>query len=95
MISSDKITSAALPPKTKARGAISRPGSAFQPVVERDDVQRVEVLALVFVDALDLDVEHPVGVEVDAGLVGDVVGQPSLVSRLTARHRCWNDGSSA
>ena len=34
--------------------------------VEMDDVQRVEQLALVLVDALDLDVEERVGIDRDA-----------------------------
>ena len=54
----------------------------LEPVVERDDVQRIEVLTLVFVYALDLNVEHPIRVEIDAGPGFDVVGQPGLVLPL-------------
>ena len=41
-------------------------GVGLQPVVARDDVQQVEQLPLVLVDALDLHVEQRVHVEVDA-----------------------------
>ncbi len=48
-----------------------------------DDIQRVHLLALVFVQALDLDVEHRVGVQADAVLVpGEQVGGGALVGRL-------------
>ncbi len=42
---------------------MSRFGFARSPVVEHDDPQRVEHLALVFMDALDLAVEDAVGVD--------------------------------
>ena len=54
----------------------------LEPVVESDDVQRVEMLALVFVDAFDLNVEHPLRVEQDAGVIGDVIGEPGFVATL-------------
>ena len=47
----------------------------LQPVVQRDDVQHVEVLALVLVDPLDLNVEQPVGVQFDAGGGVDVLAR--------------------
>ena len=46
------------------------------------DVQQVEELPLVFVDALDLHVEDAVRIEDDAGLALDVIGQTHLVAAL-------------
>ena len=40
------------------RGGASQRRIALQAVIERDDVQHVQVLPLVFVEALDLDVEQ-------------------------------------
>ena len=40
------------------------------------------MLALVLVDPLHLNVEHPVRIQPDAGLGQDVVGQPGLVNAL-------------
>ena len=54
----------------------------LEPVIEGDDVQGVEVLALVLVNALNLDVEQPVRVQGDARRFHDVVRQPSLVPAL-------------
>ena len=45
-----------------ARRHVER-GSASKAIVERDDVQDVQVLALVLVDALHLDVEQRVGID--------------------------------
>ena len=47
--------------------------------VGRDDLQDVEQLALVFVDALDLDVEHRVGVDGEAELAADKGGERDLL----------------
>jgi hypothetical protein len=47
----------------KVRGGMSRLG-LLEALVEGDDVQHVQVLALVLVDALGLDVEQ--GLRVDA-----------------------------
>ncbi len=47
----------------KTRGWMSSAGILQQPVVERDDVEQVQVLALVFVQALDLHVEERVGAD--------------------------------
>ena len=47
-----------------------------------DDVQGVEVLALVLVQALDLHVEDAVGVDLGPADAGDVVGQADLVVPL-------------
>ena len=65
-----------------ARGGIVEARVLLEPVVQRDDVQHVEVLALVLVDPLDLNVEQPVGVQLDAGRRADVVGEPRLVGTL-------------
>jgi hypothetical protein len=58
-----------LPAKITLRGAqsSSAPRPCQDGVVARDDVQHVEQLALVFVDALDLHVEQAVGSTNDAG----------------------------
>ena len=45
-----------------ARGLLAL-GIELEPAVEGDGVQHVQVLALVLVDALDLHVEHRLGVE--------------------------------
>ncbi len=47
--------------------------AALDAVVEMDDVQGVEELALVFVDALHLHVEEGVGVEAHAAVAQDDV----------------------
>ena len=65
----------------RARGDLER-GILLESVVEGDDVQHVEVLALVLVNALDLHVEHPVGIQCDSGVGRDVVRQPCLVLSL-------------
>ena len=65
-----------------ARGAIASAGSLLQTLVQRDDVQQAQVLALVFVETLDLDVEQPAGIELDAGVRPDVVGQTALVRQF-------------
>jgi hypothetical protein len=76
---------AALPANTTTRGTMSMgvPGLRVQDaVVARHHVQHVEQLALVFVDALDLHVEHRVGVERRSHVLLDPVGQPQLVLAL-------------
>ena len=45
-------------------------------------MQHIEQLALVLVHALDLHVEQAVGVDDDAGLLGNAFGQAPLVLRL-------------
>ena len=45
----------------------------LQTKVEADDVQHVEVLAFVFVDALDLNVEKRVGVQADAAAEKEMI----------------------
>ena len=53
-------------------------GILAQPVVEHDDVQRVQELPLVFVDALDLRVEDRVGIDHLSGRRLEPVGEPRL-----------------
>ena len=74
---------AALPAKKNVRGANSRPGIRAQAVIEHHDVQRVEQLALVFVDALDLAVENGVGIDHLAGRGLEPVREAGLGFRLT------------
>src|SRR5262249_590077 len=57
-------------------------GVGLQPVIERDDVQNVQVLPLVFVNPLDLHVEHGVGVDSNAGAAVGDAGQLELVGTL-------------
>ena len=57
-------------------------GVLLEPVVQSDDVQSVEVLALVLVDPLDLDVEHPGVVQFDTGGGVHELGEPPLVGPL-------------
>ena len=51
-------------------------------VIERDGLNQVEQLALIFVDALDLDVEQRVGVQPYAGQVPQMGGEGHLVGAL-------------
>ena len=51
-------------------------------VVEVDDVEDIEQLALVLVDALDLDVEEGIDIEADAAFFFDEIGQALLVGAL-------------
>jgi superfamily II DNA helicase RecQ len=55
---------------------------AAQPVVQRNDVQHVQQLALVLVEAFHLDVEQAHGVELDAGSQPDQGRQRDLVALL-------------
>ena len=57
-------------------------GVLLEVVVLRDDVQRVELLSLVLVQALYLNVEDRVGVEHNAVLVLDILGKVLLVLEL-------------
>ena len=52
-----RYAGAALPAKKNVRGTNSHIRVLAQPVVENDDVQRVQQLPLVFVDALHVAVE--------------------------------------
>jgi hypothetical protein len=44
----------------KVRGTMSMLGFCLNPVVQGDDVEHVQVLPLVLVDALHLNIEHGV-----------------------------------
>ena len=61
-----------------ARGPLGRI-PVLDAVVEVDDVQQVEQLALVFVDTLDLDIEEGGRVEVHVAIPGHQAGQMFLV----------------
>ena len=50
--------------------------------MKRDDVQHVEQLALVLVDALDLHVEQRIGAHLDAEVGADLGGEALLVVLL-------------
>ncbi len=56
------------------------------------DVQHVEQLALVFVDALDLHVEQAVGADLDAGAVLDVCSEACLVGTLDCHEFITENG---
>jgi hypothetical protein len=64
-------------------------------VVERHGLDDVEQLALVFVDALDLDVEHRGGIDRTPMRLLDEIGEAVLVGALDAAKRSWKSGSSA
>lgn len=67
----------------------------LQEVVQVQDVQDVQGLALVQVDALDLDVEDRVRPHVRIVAVADVAGQDFLAVLLTRVSCSWKAGSSA
>ena len=71
-----------MPPKITVRGATPAPEVRFEPVVQRDDVQHVQVLPLVLVQPLHLDVEERLRVHDDTGALLDERGQSSLVLGL-------------
>ena len=58
-----------------------------EPVVEHHDVDREHELALVLVEALHLDVEDGVWVQLDAEVLLRPVGELALVAALDLRHR--------
>ena len=60
-------------------------GVLEQAAVEPKDVEQVEVLALVFVEALDLHIEHGGGVNLNAALIKDALGEFFFV-RVFNRH---------
>ena len=63
---------------------MSSPGFCKQAAVEREDVQQVEVLALVFVQPLDLHVEERGGIHLDAAVPLDDAREIDLVGVLDA-----------
>ena len=66
----------------KTRGVITRPGSCKQAAIKGQDVQEIEVLAFVFVEALDLHVEKSGGIDLDPAVPLDNAGQIDLVGLL-------------
>ena len=55
---------------------------ALEPQVEREDVEHVQVLPLVFVQALDLDVEERLRIHLHAGALLDERGEAALGGEL-------------
>ena len=68
----------------KQRGAIAKLRVFAQAPVERDHVQRIQMLALVLVDALDLDVEQRIGIDDDARAFMNPPREPLFVEPLDA-----------
>ena len=64
------------------RAGRSACGLLLEAQVEREDVEHVEVLPLVFVQALDLDVEERLGVHLHAGALLDEGGEAALGREL-------------
>ena len=69
---------AALPEKKNVRGGTSRVGFFAQAVVEHDDVERVQELPLVLVDALDVRVEDRLGIDHLSRSGLEPAGEPHL-----------------
>ena len=67
-------------------------GIGAQPVVEHHDVQRVEELALVFVDALDLGVEDRLWVDDLPGLLVQPFGKADFRLVLRGAHGIAESG---
>ena len=66
------------------RGVDVGAGVPLQPVVQRDQVQHVQVLPLVLVQPLHLDVEQRLRIDGDAGAFLDEAGQSArLLSAFT------------
>ena len=78
---------AALPEKKNVRGGTSQRRVLAQAVVEHDDVERVQELPLVFVDALDLRVEDRLGVDHLSGGGLEPAGEPHLGLALGLANR--------
>ena len=66
-----------------------------QAIVEDDDVQHIEQLPLVFVDAFDLAVEDGVGIDGLPGGAWSQTAKRALAARLAWRKPSRNAGSSA
>src|SRR5271154_6390658 len=60
----------------------THPWIAFQPVVQRDDVQDVEVLTFVFMNALDLDVEQRNRINLHSGALFGQLSQSAPIREL-------------
>ena len=75
---------------------MSSSGILQQPAIEREDVEQIEVLALVFVEPLDLHVEERRGVHRDAAVCFLMSrARSTLFACFTAMNSLWNCGSSA
>ena len=71
-------------------------GLPLQAVIQGNDVQHVQVLALVFVQALDLDIKQGRRVDLDAGALTGCRAARSSCSRASPRCQSWwKSGSSA
>ena len=57
-------------------------GIVTQLLIEVNDVQRIQKLALVFVQTLDLHIENCIGVERDTLRSSDIVGKIKLIETL-------------
>ncbi len=79
-----RVSRRSLAAKDERPGNTAGCGVAFQPRVERHDMQDVQVLALVFVQALDLYVEKGRRVDHDSGTQCDQICQVVLVFPLDA-----------
>jgi hypothetical protein len=77
-----EVAGRGLAAEDEGAGRDVEPRVFLEPAIQRHDVQQIEMLALVLVDALDLDIEEPGGLEDDAGLRADVVGETLLVGLL-------------
>ena len=67
-----------------ARHEVAR-GLRLDVLIERDRLQHIQELALIFMDALDLDVEQRVRVDLDADALEDRRGEAFLVFALRRR----------
>ena len=78
----DVIPRRGLGPEQEGLGREVHVGIVTKLLVEIYNVQDVEQLALVLVQALDLDIKNRVGVQDDPRLLGHVVGKAALVLLL-------------
>ena len=77
----------------KVRGCDLEARIRLEAVIQRDDVQDVQVLALVLVDALDLHVEQRVRIDRRRRCGSRAMpAELSLLARLMARQSLWNAG---
>ena len=86
---------AALPAKKNVRGGTCSLGLSLQAVVENDDVQHIEQLAFVFVDAFDLAVEDRIGIDGRPLTDCSQSAKMTLAARFASRKSARNAASSA
>ena len=79
---SHMIAGGRLRPKEEGLGRKIHIGVIPQLVIQVDDVQDIEQLALVLMEALYLDVKDGVGVQRHSGLTGHIGGEAALVLLL-------------